>query len=854
MKNKSKDLLWCVFPHLIAVFVFLAVAVVYCRPVFNGKVLEQEDVKQWQGMAHNSFEYKETHGHFPLWSNGMFSGMPAFQIAMDTQSICVPNLFYNLFTLYLKKPASFFFLACICFYFLTMVLRTNPYIGIIGGLAYAYATYNAVIVAVGHDTKMQMIALMPGVIGALILVCEKKYWLGMVLTALFTALMISFNHIQIIYYTMIIAGGLLLGYGIPWIRRGESRLLLRTIALALGAAVVGILCNAVALFTTFDSSKETVRGGSELADAQSNYTKDGLSEQSAFGFSMYKLEPFVMLVPDIYGGSTELQLPASKSRAVRALNKMPGNLAALIGENGPRYYWGGVGEFFSGPPYVGAIIILLAIVGFFILDNRHKWWVLAVCVVTIAMSWGGYFQSFNGFLLKYLPLYNKFRGPSMILVVPTFLFCMMAVLSLQKILKMEDRKMLWRHYGWGLLTMAGIFIVLAALYYNFSYSSDWEGDLLQKAAAQGKTAMAYMTDFVQGLRADRQQLFGQSILRALILVTAAALTIAFYLRKKLRPALLLGVVGVLGFGDVMSMDLNYLNVGNYEPRAEYQQNFEATDADREIMADKGYFRVFDLRDSMSNALTYGAMTAYFHNSIGGYHAARLKIYEDLINRQLFNFPNCAPVINMLNTKYIIQPATDGGDTVVRNKGWLGPVWFVRGVRFEPTAGAVMNALSHFHPKDTAILFSKDSAGAAYDITGDTTGFIQLIKNDNDVVTYQCESPYRRFAVFSEVYYKRGWRAWIDEKEVPIIRTNYVLRGLSIPKGRHVIRFIFRPLSYYLGRQMQWMASIIFLLMAVGTVIVFVREHPISLQPVSSRQKCEPLSNAYAGRPSRSEDK
>ena len=854
MKNKSKDLLWCVFPHLIAVFVFLAVAVVYCRPVFNGKVLEQEDVKQWQGMAHNSFEYKETHGHFPLWSNGMFSGMPAFQIAMDTQSICVPNLFYNLFTLYLKKPASFFFLACICFYFLTMVLRTNPYIGIIGGLAYAYATYNAVIVAVGHDTKMQTIALMPGVIGALILVCEKKYWLGMVLTALFTALMISFNHIQIIYYTMIIAGGLLLGYGIPWIRRGESRLLLRTIALALGAAVVGILCNAVALFTTFDSSKETVRGGSELADAQSNYTKDGLSEQSAFGFSMYKLEPFVMLVPDIYGGSTELQLPASKSRAVRALNKMPGNLAALIGENGPRYYWGGVGEFFSGPPYVGAIIILLAIVGFFILDNRHKWWVLAVCVVTIAMSWGGYFQSFNGFLLKYLPLYNKFRGPSMILVVPTFLFCMMAVLSLQKILKMEDRKMLWRHYGLGLLTMAGIFIVLAALYYNFSYSSDWEGDLLQKAAAQGKTAMAYMTDFVQGLRADRQQLFGQSILRALILVTAAALTIAFYLRKKLRPALLLGVVGVLGFGDVMSMDLNYLNVGNYEPRAEYQQNFEATDADREIMADKGYFRVFDLRDSMSNALTYGAMTAYFHNSIGGYHAARLKIYEDLINRQLFNFPNCAPVINMLNTKYIIQPATDGGDTVVRNKGWLGPVWFVRGVRFEPTAGAVMNALSHFHPKDTAILFSKDSAGAAYDITGDTTGFIQLIKNDNDVVTYQCESPYRRFAVFSEVYYKRGWRAWIDEKEVPIIRTNYVLRGLSIPKGRHVIRFIFRPLSYYLGRQMQWMASIIFLLMAVGTVIVFVREHPISLQPVSSRQKCEPLSNAYAGRPSRSEDK
>src|SRR6201996_6308232 len=191
---------------------------------------------------------------------------------------------------------------------------------------------------------MQSIALMPGVIAGLILICEKKYWLGIVITALFTALMISFNHMQIVYYTMIIAGGLMLGYGIPWLRQRNGRLLLRTMALALGAATIGILSNAVALFTTFDSSKETIRGGSELADAQSNYSKEGLSEEAAFDFSMYKLEPFVMLVPDIYGGSTELQLPPQKSKAVRILDKMPSSLAALIGDSGPRYYWGGVGE------------------------------------------------------------------------------------------------------------------------------------------------------------------------------------------------------------------------------------------------------------------------------------------------------------------------------------------------------------------------------------------------------------------------------------------------------------------------------------------------------------------------------
>ncbi|HXB96247.1 MAG TPA: YfhO family protein, partial [Puia sp.] len=782
----------------------------------------------------------ETHGHFPLWSNGMFSGMPAYQIAMDSQSVSVPGLFYGLLTFNLKKPANFFFLACICFYFLAMVLRTNTAIGIIGGLAYAYSTYNAVIVAVGHDTKMQSIALIPGVIGALILLCEKKYWLGAVLTTLFTALMVSFNHMQIVYYTMLIAGGLLLGYAIPWIRRGETRRLGRTIALALGAACIGILCNAVSLFTTFDSSKETIRGGSELADAHSNYTESGLSEHSAFDFSMYKAEPFVMLVPDIYGGSSDLQLPASRSQAVRVLNKMPTGIATLVGEAGPRYYWGGVGELFSGPPYVGAIIILLALVGFFILGNRHKWWILSVCAVAIAMSWGSYFETFNRLLLHYLPMYNKFRAPSMILVVPTFLFCMLAVLTLQQIVETKDKQALWRHYRWGLLAVGGVFLLLAGFYYRWDYTSQWDADLLHKAAAKGRTAVGYMTLFIRGLHQDRQQLFGHSLVRSLVLAGAAALTIALYLRTRLRPVYMLAVVGGLAFADVLSIDLNYLNNDNYKGREEYQQNFAATKADTEIMADKGYYRVFDLRDSMSNALTYGAMTAYFHHSIGGYHAARLKIYEDLINRQLFNFPNCAPVIDMLNTRYFIQPGKAGGDSVVRNKGSLGPVWFVKGVRYERSAQDVMNALTKFHPADTAILFAKDSGKVRIDEGTDSAEYIQLVQNDNDEIGYISQSRRRRFAVFSEVYYERGWEAWVDGKQVPILRTNYVLRGLSLPPGRHIIRMYFRPLSYYLGRQIQWMASIVFVLMLVGMVIAVVQT---GVEPVSSPEKCEPLSNA-----------
>ncbi|HEY4060427.1 MAG TPA: YfhO family protein [Puia sp.] len=853
-----KTLLRKLLPHIVAGVVFLVVAVLYCKPVFEDKVLYQEDVLQWQGMARNSFQYKETHGHFPLWSNSMFGGMPAYQIAMDSQSVSVPSLFYGLLTLWMQKPVNFFFLACCCFYFLALVLRIDPWIGIIGALAYAYSTYNPVIVSVGHDTKMQSIALLPAVIGSLVLLCERRYWLGMALTALFSALMISFNHIQIVYYTMIIAAGVLAGYGIRWIRQGDARQLARTVAMALGAVLVGILSNAVVLFTTYDSSRETVRGGSELADTQGNINHNGLSEQSAFDFSMYKLEPFVMLVPDIYGGSTDLELPRDQSRAVRAQEKMSPALAGVIGEDGPRFYWGGIGEFNAGPPYVGAVICLLALLGFFILDNKHKWWILGVSVLTIVMSWGSYFIGFNGFLLKWLPMYNKFRAPSMIMVVPTFLFCLLAVLTLQQVLVSGNREMIWRRYKWGLLLVLGIFGVLGGLYMRFDYTSAGDGLLLKKAAVLGQEALQQMRAFVDGLRLDRQELFGRSIVRSLLFIAGAAVVLGLYIRRTVHPALLLGVVGVLAFVDVMGIDLRYLNKDNYKEREDYQQNFITTDADRQILKDKSYYRVFDLRDSASNALSYGAMTAYFHRSIGGYHAAKLKIYEDLINHQLSNYPNCGPVIDMLNTKYVIRPVSPGRDSVYRNDAALGPVWFVRKVRYEATPQAVMNGLTRFHPKDTAILFAADSGRVSYDPHGDPSGSIRLLKNDNDEITYLSQALSRRFAVFSEIYYDRGWHAWVDDHEVPILRTNYVLRGITVPPGRHIIRMAFRPFSYYLGRQMQWMASLIFLLMLAGAVIVYLQEKDqwpprgflsglkglgIPFKHVSSPEKCEPLSNA-----------
>ncbi|MFL5772985.1 MAG: hypothetical protein ACJ75F_07505, partial [Flavisolibacter sp.] len=437
-----KGLFQRLLPHLIAIAVFLIVAVIYCLPAIQGKVLNQPDVVQWNAMAKNSFDYKATHGHFPLWTNSMFSGMPAYQIAMESDVKVSPGILYNLFTLGLPKPISFFFLACICFYFLCQVLRINPYVSIIGALAFAYATYNPVLAATGHDTKLQSIAFMPAVIGSIMLLYERKYTWGTALTALSTALLIGMNHMQIVYYTLMIAGFMTIGYLVFWIRQKNFRHLGIAIGLAAVAGLLGVMTNAVTIFTTQEAARTTIRGGTELPDQ--NATKTGLSKDYALAYSVYKTEPFVMMVPNMYGGSSDpIESKVESSKTLDALQSMPQEMANQLGSLRSSY-WGGIGSAgTSGPPYAGAVICFLALIGFIILDTKQKWWILGLSVLTILMSWGEYFKGFNSLLLDTLPMYNKFRAPSVILVIPTLLFGMMAMMTLQKIISMPDKVLLW---------------------------------------------------------------------------------------------------------------------------------------------------------------------------------------------------------------------------------------------------------------------------------------------------------------------------------------------------------------------------------------------------------------------------
>jgi hypothetical protein len=761
----------------------------------------------------------------------MFSGMPGYQIALEPYNPATTSYFHGLFSLWLPKPLNFFFLACICFYFLTQVLRANPYLGILGALAYAYATYNPVIIAAGHDTKMIALGYMPALIGSILLIYEKKYLLGAGLTALVTSLLIGANHPQITFYTLLVVVFMSVAFAIRWIRQKDFRNLVMSLGIAVVAGIVGVLANAVNLLTTYEYAKESIRGGSALADSTSKQTKTGLSTDYALSYSLYKSEPLVLMFPRIYGGSSyTLEVPEEKSKAIAALSQMQQQLAQEIQRRGDlAFYWGGIndGVGTAGPPYTGAIICFLALIGFVIVDGKYKWWILSAVVFAIIMSWGKYVEGFSVLLLKYLPMYDKFRAPSMTMVIPNLLLCMLAVLSVQKIIDTQNKDWLWASYKKGLMVVGGIFVLAFLVYFTADFTNISNQSLLQQVNGitdpqQKQAVVEPVRSFMAGLKADREGLFLGDILRSFLFIAVAGVAIWLFIKKKISAIALIVITGVFSFIDVIAIDTKYLNADHYQDEADYNNNFMPSPIDRQIMADTGFFRVFDLSRGANSAFNEGASSSYFFRSIGGYHPAKLSIYQDLIEKQLYRFPESLPVVDMLNTKYLILPNQQTGQPELQqNPGNLGPCWFVKAAKFENGPAAVMNALTGFSPKDTVIVDEKDKGLVRLGTGTDSSSQIRLLKNDNDQVNYQSNSPGEQFAVFSEIYYDKGWKAYIDDKETPIVRVNYVLRGLTVPAGNHAIRFEFKPSSYYAGDKAAIGSSVlIWLLLAASAVQAF----------------------------------
>lgn len=815
-----------ILPHVFAIGIFLIVALIYCKPALQGKVLQQSDIIQWKGMVKNLSDYKEVHGKNPLWTNGMFSGMPGFLISGHANNY-IPYYFAEALSLFLGKPFQFFFLACVCFYFLSQVLRVNSWIGVIGSLVFAYATYNVVIVAVGHETKMLSIALLPGFIAALILIYEQKYWWGAALTALFTGALVSQNHYQIAYYGMLTALFMTIGYIVHWVKAKAFKHLILACSIALVSGLAGVFSNAVVILPNYEYTQETIRGGSALADDKSTVGKDGLTKSYAFSYSMNISEPFVLLVPRMFGGSSNhMEVPEESSKAVEALQGMNQQVAQQL-QGSISFYWGEANT--SGTPYAGAIICFLAILGFVVLDNKHKWWILATIIATVMMSWGGFFPAFNTFLFNYLPMYNKFRAPGMIIVVPTLLLGMMAIMALQKILfEVESREELYKKLKKGFMITGGVFVLLLLIYFSLDYKGEGDTAMLQQIQQipDAQTKAAFDTGaraLINGLVEDRQHLFMMDILRSLFFIAAAAGALWLYHRKVLKPGVVLVAIGLLSFIDVMAIDTKYLNSDNYKDVEESDQTFLPTAADLAILKDTSFYRVFNIvGDNIPLAFNHGALTSYFHKSIGGYHPAKLSIYQDLIEKQLYRFPKSMPVINMLNTKYIIYGDPQKPE-VQLNPDALGPVWFVKGISFVKTPQEEMAALDNLNTRDSAVANQAFSNVLKATPSADTSGSIRLVKNDNDIVTYTSRSNSERLAVFSEVYYDKGWNAYLDGKQVPYAKVNYVLRGMMVPAGDHTIQFRFEPKSHALGWTITTICSVLMILLLLAAIYLDLRK-------------------------------
>lgn len=811
----NKGLFKTLLPHIIAIVIFLIVTAIFCKPSLEGNVLNQHDINGWKGMAENAFEYKAKHGHYPLWNPNLFAGMPNYQVMMEGKSV-LPDV-PKIMSLWLPKPMNFFFLACICFYILCVVFRLNPVIGIFGSLAYAFSTYNAVIIGVGHESKMMAIDFMPLLLAGMILTFDKKYWLGVAVTTLGAYLEIAVNHPQINFYFLLVAAAITIAYVIDWIRKKEWKHIFIAGGIIAVAALIGIAGSALTLLTTQEYTKATMRGGKNISiegDTVKQVKTSGLDTSYALRWSLAKAEAVVMFMPDAFGGSSGKPSDENSHIVEKLTDKgVPDNSAIQVATSLPKY-WGGMSdETTSGPPYLGVIIFLLSVIGFVIVKHPLRWALLVITVLAILMAWGKYLPGFNTFLFTHLPLYNKFRAPSMTMVITEFTIPIMGVLGLQYILFREkSRELLKADFKKILWAVGGLLALLVLMYLMMDYSSAIDQRILQ-GYTDPKTGNSDMARaIISGMKADRKSMFGGQMLRTFGFAALVVGILYLYIRNLFRPMVVIICLGVISTIDLLVIDNEYLNADNFvAPDEIVSQNFTPTTIDQQILQDKNPdFRVFNSAPDW----TQESRTSYFHKSIGGYHPAKLRIYQDLIDRYLSEVPD-QNILNMLNVKYVIfaDPKTNQ-QQLEPNPYTFGPCWLVKDVKIVDGPVEEIQGIGKIDLRDTAIV-QKTFSNAVVQPQWDSAATLRLAKFDNDTMQYSFSSTKPQFAVFSEVYYPFGWNAYIDGKKTDYCKADYVLRGVSVPAGRHDVKFVFEPASYKNGVKIAYIASFLIMIFFLG---------------------------------------
>ena len=794
-----------ILPHILVLVGFVVLSLAYFNPVLKGQQIFQSDIMQYIGMSKQQKDFKAATGEETYWTNSAFGGMPTYQLGAKYPHNYIKKI--DSVLRFLPRPADYLFLYLLSFYVLLLVLKVDFKLAAIGAIAFGFSTYLIIILGVGHNSKAHAIAYMPLVLSGIILVFQKRYIIGFLLTALAMGLELVSNHFQMTYYLLLLVVVLGIAYLIDAYKKNILPHFFKSIGVLVAAVILSIALNATNILATKEYVKESTRGKSELtinADGSPKEVTSGLDRAYITQFSYGILETFNLFIPRFMGGGTydNVGKDSNTYNTFRALGATT-TQAADQAKHAPMY-WGDQ-PIVEAPAYVGAVVLFLFAFALFLVKGRLKWWIVGGTLLSLLLSYGKNLGFLTNFFIDYVPMYNKFRAVSSIQVILELCIPLLAIFGLSKLFndfESKDDKLKALKYA------TAITGGLAVLFLIFKSSFDFVG------LNDGYFRQSYGVDFIDAIKADRKAVFTTDTLRTLVLVLLSAGTIFMYLKGKLKENLVIVGLGVFILFDLVGVDRRYVNNEDFVSAIKVNKPFQANEADKTILKDKSHFRVFDMVSGPSKP-------SYFHNSLNGYNAAELKKY-----REVFDFyiaKNNINVLNMLNTKYIIAKDDKKNIYPYANPDANGNAWFVKELDKVASANDEIKALDKLDTKNKAVYRLNDKAYASQ-FKVDSLASIKLIDVKPNYLKYESNNQNDGFAVFSEVYYGNGWKTLINGKKANHIRVNYILRGMEIPAGKHTIEFKFDPDVVKTGSKIALASSVLLgLLLIIGLFFEFKRK-------------------------------
>ena len=818
-----------IIPDIVAIVVFAVISFAYfCPAVTEGRILSQHDSVAGIGAGQEGKEYLERTGERTRWTNSIFGGMPTYQMAPSYDSTDLLKGIENLYHLYLPTYVWYVFVMLLGFYILLRAFNFKVWMAGLGAIIWAFSSYFFIIIAAGHIWKFITLAYIPPTIAGMVLCYRGKYLLGGLVTALFVALQISSNHVQMSYYFLFVMLFMAIAYGVQAFHEKAMVSYWKRTGVLVIAGLIGVCINLSNLYHTYEYSKESMRGKSELVKENSaNQTSSGLERDYITQWSYGIGETFSLLVPNVKGGAS---VPlAANEKAMEKANPMYGSIYSQLGQ-----YWGEQPGT-SGPVYVGAFVVFLFVLGLFIVKGPMKWALLAATVLSILLSWGKNFMGFTDFFIDYVPMYNKFRAVSSILVIAEFTIPLLAMLALKEVVATpaiikERKKDFLISFG---LTggLALLFAVLPKIFFP-SYVSTMEMNALQGIPAD------QLVPLLANLEEVRMSLFTSDAWRSFFIVLLGAGLVWVYGMGKLKQHVLIGALAVLCLVDMWSVNKRYLYDEQFVEEQVQTQGFRQTETDKMILEDEALdYRVLNLVSNTFNENN----TAYWHKSVGGYHAAKLRRYQEMIEEHISGEmqglykavadaggdmeqldPSAFPVLNMLNTRYFIFPLQGGQTVPLANPFALGNAWFVDEVDYVNNANEEIEAIHGLNPTEKAIV-DKKFESVVQSLPSDSTATIELVAYEPNYLKYEVSSDKGGTVVFSEIYYP-GWKSTIDGQEVAHGRANYILRAMNVPAGQHVVEFRFDPTSLHVTENIAFVALGLLALLAIVVVVLKIKAY------------------------------